>query len=242
MASEPFAIDPIVVVGAGMAGLSCAGALGAAGRPVLVLEASDGVGGRVRTDRHPEGFLLDRGFQVILEAYPALRRRVEIDALRPGRFDAGALVWTGQAPAAPGRPAPPPGRAPARPDQPGPLRRRQAPSRPPRAPRPPAPWRSAREAATAAGADLSALDVLRAAGFGERFITRFARPFWGGITLDPSLGGSAGPLLFTLRCFSTGRRCCRPRGSAPWPANSRGISPPAPSGCNTPGRADRDRG
>jgi phytoene dehydrogenase-like protein len=62
----------VVVVGAGLAGLACALDLVAAGRDVRLVEASDGVGGRVRTDA-VDGFLLDRGFQVILEAYPELR-------------------------------------------------------------------------------------------------------------------------------------------------------------------------
>jgi len=56
--------EPVVVVGAGLAGLSCAVALHDAGMPVQVYEASDGVGGRVRTDR-VDGFTLDRGFQVV---------------------------------------------------------------------------------------------------------------------------------------------------------------------------------
>ncbi|MHC5005098.1 MAG: FAD-dependent oxidoreductase, partial [Planctomycetota bacterium] len=69
--------DPVVVIGAGLAGLACAVRLRDAGVPVVVLEASDGVGGRVRTDRVPaEGgaFLVDRGFQVYLTAYPEGRR------------------------------------------------------------------------------------------------------------------------------------------------------------------------
>ena len=58
----------VVVVGAGLAGLACASALHRAGRAVRVLEASEGVGGRVRTDR-VDGFLLDRGFQVLNTGY-----------------------------------------------------------------------------------------------------------------------------------------------------------------------------
>ena len=51
-----------------MAGLACATWLHRAGRAVLVLEAADAAGGRVRTDVTPEGFRLDRGFQVLLMA------------------------------------------------------------------------------------------------------------------------------------------------------------------------------
>lgn len=58
-----------VVIGAGIAGLSAARELAKAGHSVSILEASDGVGGRVRTDV-VDGFLLDRGFQVFIEAYP----------------------------------------------------------------------------------------------------------------------------------------------------------------------------
>jgi monoamine oxidase len=59
----------IVIVGAGLAGLACARVLAAAGWPFRLLEASNAVGGRVRTDV-VDGFLLDRGFQVFLPAYP----------------------------------------------------------------------------------------------------------------------------------------------------------------------------
>lgn len=64
---------PVVVVGAGLAGLACAGRLRSQGIPVVVLEAGDAVGGRVRTDL-VGGFTIDRGFQVLNTAYPALRR------------------------------------------------------------------------------------------------------------------------------------------------------------------------
>jgi phytoene dehydrogenase-like protein len=83
--------DPVVVVGAGLAGLSCARALVERGVDVRVLEASDGVGGRVRTDRH-EGFLLDRGFQVLFTAYPEVQRQVDLTALAPRAFLPGAQV------------------------------------------------------------------------------------------------------------------------------------------------------
>ena len=81
----------VVVVGAGLAGLRCAQALAAAGREVVVLEASDRVGGRIRTDR-VDGFLVDRGFQLLNPAYPAVRRWVDADALGLQPFGAGVAA------------------------------------------------------------------------------------------------------------------------------------------------------
>lgn len=63
----------VVVVGAGLAGLSAAHYLERAGKCVAVLEASEAVGGRVYTD-HIDGFLLDRGFQVLNPWYPDFRK------------------------------------------------------------------------------------------------------------------------------------------------------------------------
>lgn len=54
-----------VVVGAGVAGLSCARHLREAGRPALVLEADDRIGGRVRTHRGADGALWELGAQVV---------------------------------------------------------------------------------------------------------------------------------------------------------------------------------
>ncbi|HEU5042343.1 MAG TPA: FAD-dependent oxidoreductase [Gemmatimonadales bacterium] len=82
---------PVVVVGAGLAGLACARRLAAAGRPLVVLEASDDVGGRVRTDEHA-GFHLDRGFQVLLTAYPEARALLDYGRLHLRPFYPGALV------------------------------------------------------------------------------------------------------------------------------------------------------
>lgn len=84
---------PVVIVGAGLAGICCARALQALGEPVVVLEAADGIGGRVRTDLH-EGFLLDRGFQVLQTAYPEARRLLDYRRLHLHAYEPGALIWT----------------------------------------------------------------------------------------------------------------------------------------------------
>jgi phytoene dehydrogenase-like protein len=81
----------VIVVGAGLAGLCCARKLEAEGVHCQVIEASDGIGGRVRTDEC-EGFLLDRGFQVLLTAYPEAQDQLDYDALRLRGFVPGAMV------------------------------------------------------------------------------------------------------------------------------------------------------
>ncbi|WP_122262049.1 NAD(P)/FAD-dependent oxidoreductase [Ornithinimicrobium cerasi] len=81
----------VVIVGAGLAGLTAALTLQDAGVPVRVLEASDAVGGRVRTDL-VDGFLLDRGFQVLQTAYPMVKELVDVDALDVQPFTAGLAI------------------------------------------------------------------------------------------------------------------------------------------------------
>ena len=83
-----------VVIGAGVAGLACAADLATAGAGVTVLEAGDGVGGRMRTDTTADGFRLDRGFQVFNTSYPQVRRRLDLRALRLCPFTPGVLLHT----------------------------------------------------------------------------------------------------------------------------------------------------
>jgi phytoene dehydrogenase-like protein len=87
-----------VIVGGGLAGLACARRLAERGRTARLFEASDAVGGRVRTDRvEADGgaYLLDRGFQVFLTAYPEARRLLDYRALDLRPFDAASLVRFG---------------------------------------------------------------------------------------------------------------------------------------------------
>lgn len=81
----------VVVVGAGLAGLVAARTLQASGLDVVVLEKSDGPGGRIRTDRR-DGLLLDRGFQLLNPAYPEAQRVLDIPALKLSTFAPGVAV------------------------------------------------------------------------------------------------------------------------------------------------------
>ena len=94
--AESGAVDEggVAIVGAGLAGLACARTLARAGRACRVLEASNGVGGRVRTDT-VDGFRLDRGFQVLLTAYPECRAVFDYGALDLRAFLPGADVRAG---------------------------------------------------------------------------------------------------------------------------------------------------
>lgn len=94
MPESPPSPPDVLVVGAGLAGLCCGRRLSECGVPVRILEASDGVGGRVRTDV-VEGFRLDRGFQVYLPAYPEGRRVLDLDALDLKPFARAVLVRSG---------------------------------------------------------------------------------------------------------------------------------------------------
>lgn len=150
---------------------------------MLVLESADGVGGRVRTDT-VEGHLLDRGFQVLLTAYPELER-LNVAALDLRRFEPGAVVWRGSESSTVGDPFRRPRTlvstvlAPVGTpvDKLRLLRfRRRLLRSDPRV--------------LLRGEDTTTLDALSAEGFSERMIERFFRPLLGGIQLDPSLSAS----------------------------------------------------
>lgn len=185
-----------IIVGAGLAGLTCAKVLADAGKPFRLFEAAGRPGGRVVSDRHREGFILDRGFQVLLDSYPTARRHLDYAGLGGGRFRAGAL-FVGQ-----GRPT----------ALENPLRRPQAVVAACR--NDVLRWSDrlrllslvARSwAPRAKRRAVSADELLRGRGFSEDFFVRFARPFFGGVLLDPALQTSGDLLLRYLRFFLSGR-------------------------------------
>ncbi len=82
----------VVIIGAGVAGLICALELEKRNIKPLIIEASDRVGGRVKTDIK-DGFLLDHGFQVLLTAYPEARNYLDYKALELCHFSPGAVIY-----------------------------------------------------------------------------------------------------------------------------------------------------
>ena len=84
--------DKIIIVGAGVAGLVAAIELERRGLKPIIIESSDNVGGRVRTD-YIDGFQLDHGFQVLLTAYPEAQDYLNYRELDLRYFDPGAEIY-----------------------------------------------------------------------------------------------------------------------------------------------------
>jgi len=197
-----------VIVGGGMAGLAAAKVLQQAGTDWLLLDAGERLGGRV-TSEQVDGFILDRGFQVLNNAYQTISELVDFRQLQLRSFIPGARVY--------GR-----GRAKLFVD-------------PRRAPRlawklgPPTipgagdallamrllneAGRSARQDATPAN-NTAARDELQRRGFSPQFINWFIQPFFAGVFLDPELSTSWRCLLNQFRLFANGLACLPKTGMA----------------------------
>jgi phytoene dehydrogenase-like protein len=85
--------NPIVIIGGGLAGLACARTLHENNVDFLLVEGSNVVGGRIRTDI-VNGFQLDRGFQVLQTAYPEAQRVLDYPSLKLHSFAPGAWIRT----------------------------------------------------------------------------------------------------------------------------------------------------
>jgi phytoene dehydrogenase-like protein len=189
----------IIIVGAGLAGLVCAKVLHEHRQPFMILEASDGPGGRVRTDVTPSGFRLDRGFQTLFTAYPTARRHLSLGRLNLRRFDPGALIALNGKLHTLSDPTRDPGALlPSLLTGIVPLgdKRRVLPLRRELK-------RRSLEQIFADDGDTT-IEYLRARGFTDRFIDHFARPFYGGIYLDRSLENSAAVFRFTFKMLAEG--------------------------------------
>lgn len=188
----------VVIIGAGLAGLSCATRLTQRGIRTILLEATDRVGGRVRSEV-VDGFTLDQGFQVLLTAYPACRELLDYSKLRLKAFEPGALIRHRGSFATLGDPWRRPSQA----------------------------FRTAFSPVGTLGDKLRVAklrrDVSRGSlddlynrpheptharlgrlGFTAAFIDQFFRPFLGGVFLDPELETSSRMLEFVFRMFAAG--------------------------------------
>ena len=196
----------VLIAGGGLAGLACAVRLSEAGAQALVVESSDAPGGRVRTDV-VEGFLLDRGFQVFLDAYPEAGGLLDKRTLDLRPFKPGALVF-----------------------HEGRLRRVMDVFRDPRHLLESAlapigsvadklrvalmKWRLGQVSIGEIGThgDLTTEEYLQRAGFSSKIIDVFFRSFYGGIFLERELRTSSRMFEFTFKMFSQGSATLPARG------------------------------
>jgi len=196
--------DRTIIVGAGLAGLTCAKVLAAAGKNFVLLEAALRPGGRVVSRRTPEGFVLDRGFQVLLDSYPAARRHLDFGALGGGYFRAGAMFVGEGHPRTLANPLRHPSAFFTAPFSPvigffDKLRFMMLAASALIA------GQALLQRRAASSSDRSAGETLRSFGLSERFMRNFARPFFGGVLLDAELGTSSALLLSYVRRFVSGR-------------------------------------
>lgn len=202
----------VAIVGAGLAGLSCARHLAKMGQSIVVLEADDAPGGRVRTDE-VEGFLLDRGFQVLLTAYPEAEKQLDYERLHLRALEPGALVWRA-----------------------GRFHRFTDPFRRPLQAFPSLfdETISLSDKLRVARLRLQASRLLRAGlstqpdrftvaylssfGFSPSAIDRFFRPFFGGVFLESELHSSSNWFLYLFHLFAVGLAAVPSRGMQAIPA------------------------
>ena len=77
------------IIGGGISGLIAARVLEDHGLDPIIIEAGDRLGGRLRTDTI-DNHILDHGFQVLLNAYPATNKYLDMEALQLQEF---LLLW-----------------------------------------------------------------------------------------------------------------------------------------------------
>ncbi|MFE1247966.1 NAD(P)/FAD-dependent oxidoreductase [Streptomyces sp. NPDC058735] len=240
---EPAYQADVVVVGAGVAGLSAAHRLTSAGVTTMVLEAAHHVGGRMATEK-VDGFRLDRVGRLLSTAYPELRRTPGLGGLVLRPFAPGVLLHgDGRLHRAGVQPGAGGARGALRA-----VRTLASAPRPPAAPRPPrrpvavpgrqvsvprsrsgAPLGTAVDQARLGAAltrlagtpaerlltrpELPAGEALAARGLPARTIEGFLRPLLAALLCDPDLTTSSRCADLALRAFASGRLCL-PEGGA----------------------------
>lgn len=191
---------PVVIIGAGLSGLSCALHLQKRDIPFTIFESQPHVGGRVQSELTSQNQVRDRGFQVLLTSYPELRQVLDLEKLNLKKFNSGALVASRDG---------------------GKIHKFLL-SNPLQHPED---IFSGLFSHTVPFSDktlvvsliakahltksydhigLTTLDFLRKYGFSEQIIELFWRPFLAGVFLDPQLSLPADYFLFLVKCFSSG--------------------------------------
>lgn len=217
-----------IIVGAGISGLSLGKHLVKAGKSVLILESEDRPGGRVKTDTY-NGFLLDRGFQVYLTAYPETMHSLDLNALDMKSFWPGAHLLFEKGKQAVFMDA---------------MRKSSY------------LWKMITSPVTGFGDKMSLFSlrgrllnkrnealfereekstsaIFKEYGLNEQIIQRFLEPFFAGIFLENDLKTSRRMFDFVFKMFSKGEAAVPARGMEQIPVQLAGSMPPGNIRCNT---------
>ncbi len=188
----------IVIIGGGVAGLVAAIHCEQAGCSPTLIEATDRVGGRIKTDQK-EGYLLDHGFQVLLSEYEEAKRYLNFEQLKVQTFEPGAIIYDEKGAYRISDPL----RQPSQLFQVAFSRLGTLQDK----------WLMFRLTQSLKGKkrqDLfqspqqSTLTFLQEYGFSKRIINQFFKPFFGGIFLENQLSTSAAMFQFVFKLFSEG--------------------------------------
>ncbi len=191
-----------IVIGGGLSGINCARYLERAGYDYRLIEATDTLGGRMKTDKY-KGFLLDHGFQVFLSAYPEAMQTLDYERLNLQAFLPGSIIRINDSFQKLVDPANQPLKALGSLFAPvGSIKdkfklaslRSRIMNKPP-------------ETIFKEQKGLSTYQYLKQQGFSEKIIDRLFRPFLGGVYLSRELETSSQMLEFVFRMFSEGDTC-----------------------------------
>lgn len=193
------AIYDAIIIGSGLAGLSCAKKLASQGFSFLIVEAADSFGGRVRSD-YIDGYTLDRGFQVLLTAYPEAASTLDYRSLDLKPFLAGALIHDGKYFIRLNDPF----------KHPSSLLSMLVSNIASLADKLRVAYLRQKVMASTveeifSQPDKTILQSLKDAGFSANMINRFFKPFFGGITLDNTLSGSSRMFEFVYKMMAEGQ-------------------------------------
>jgi protoporphyrinogen oxidase len=198
--------EQVIIIGAGISGLTAAIELEKNGTSPMIYEATDNIGGRVKTD-YIEGFQLDHGFQVLLTAYPEARKYLDYDALELKTFSPGALIYDGNKTFALSDPLRQPSTLFTMISSPvGSLGDKVK------------MWSLSRMLKKKSleeifrEKEVSTLQYLMDYGFTEKIINHFFKPFFSGIYLEDKLATSSRMFEFVFKMFSEGNAAVPAKG------------------------------
>lgn len=202
----------VLIIGAGLSGLACARVLAEKKVPFQILEATESLGGRVKTEVSREGFRFDLGFQVLLDSYPELKKCVDIPALQLQKFKSGALIYSDTELKTLANPLLHPSKmietlfnSEVNLSDKYSLIQLII--------------KSLNTRGYSISSGITTMDFLRQLGFRDSFIDFFWRPFLGGVYLDSALSLDANYFLFLIRCFGLGHATVPRLGMEELPKN-----------------------